>query len=129
MITQNALREVRNMKNPFQYGGVVRGDAFCNRKKEVEDLLRAMENIRKLGVTHLKAPVKRKKYSVSKKKRFSRENDAAARMGHPLARRSRRHLISPCGSRSYLFPTLHGSLRFFSLKIITIEPSTSFPVP
>jgi hypothetical protein len=50
MITQNALREVRNMKNPFQYGGVVRGDAFCNRKKEVEDLLRAMENIRKLGV-------------------------------------------------------------------------------
>jgi hypothetical protein len=29
------------MKNPFQYGGVVSGDAFCNRKKEVEDLLRA----------------------------------------------------------------------------------------
>jgi hypothetical protein len=25
------------MKNPFQYGGVVSGDAFCNRKKEVED--------------------------------------------------------------------------------------------
>jgi hypothetical protein len=48
-------------------------------------------------------------------------------MGHPLARRSSRHLISPCGSRSYLFPTLHGSLRFFSLKIIAIEPSTSFP--
>ena len=85
--------------------------------------------IQKKGVTHLKAPVKRKKYSVSKKKRFSQENDAAARMGHPLARRSSRHLISPCGSRSYLFPTLHGSLRFFSLKIITIEPSTSFPVP
>jgi hypothetical protein len=50
MITQNALREVRNMKNPFQYGGVVRGDAFCNRKKEVEDLLRAMENGEKLFV-------------------------------------------------------------------------------
>ena len=40
---QNALREVRNMKNPFQYGGVVSGDAFCNRKQEVENLLRAME--------------------------------------------------------------------------------------
>ena len=36
-ITQNALRELRNMKKPFQYGGVVSGDAFCNRKKEVED--------------------------------------------------------------------------------------------
>ena len=34
------------MKNPFQYGGVVSGDAFCNRKKEVEDLLRAMEMAR-----------------------------------------------------------------------------------
>jgi len=33
-ITQDALREVRNMKNPFQYGGVVSSDAFCNRKKE-----------------------------------------------------------------------------------------------
>jgi len=43
-ITQDALREVRNMKNPFQYGGVVSGDAFCNRKKEVEDLLRAIED-------------------------------------------------------------------------------------
>jgi len=49
-ITQNALREVRNMKNPFQYGGVVSGDAFCNRKQEVEDLLRAMENGEKLFV-------------------------------------------------------------------------------
>jgi AAA+ ATPase superfamily predicted ATPase len=38
------------MKNPFQYGGVVRGDGFCNRKKEVEDLLRAMENAEKLFV-------------------------------------------------------------------------------
>jgi hypothetical protein len=49
-ITQNALREVRNMKNPFQYGGVVRGDAFCNRRKEAEDLLRAMESGEKLFV-------------------------------------------------------------------------------
>jgi hypothetical protein len=31
-----------------------------------------------MGSPILKAPVKRKKYSVSKKKRFSRENDAAA---------------------------------------------------
>ena len=38
------------MKNPFQYGGVVRGEAFCNRKKEVEDLLRAVENEEKLFV-------------------------------------------------------------------------------
>ena len=32
------------MKNPFEYGGVVSGDAFCNRQKELADLLRAMEN-------------------------------------------------------------------------------------
>jgi hypothetical protein len=38
------------MKNPFQYGGVVRGDSFCNRREEVEDLLRAMENGEKLFV-------------------------------------------------------------------------------
>ena len=38
------------MTNPFQYGGVVRGDAFCNRKKELRDLLRAMENGEKLFV-------------------------------------------------------------------------------
>jgi hypothetical protein len=38
------------MKNPFQYGGVVRGDAFCNRREEVGDLLRAMENGEKLFV-------------------------------------------------------------------------------
>jgi len=50
MITQNALREVRNMENPFQYGDVVGGDAFCNRRKEVGDLLRAMENGEKLFV-------------------------------------------------------------------------------
>ena len=38
------------MKNPFQYGDVVGGDAFCNRRKEVGDLLRAMENGEKLFV-------------------------------------------------------------------------------
>jgi len=36
------------MKNPFEYGGVVGGPAFCNRKKELADLLRAMENSEKL---------------------------------------------------------------------------------
>jgi hypothetical protein len=38
------------MKNPFQYGGVVSGDAFCNRKQELEDLLKAMESGEKLFV-------------------------------------------------------------------------------
>ncbi|NQU11926.1 ATP-binding protein [bacterium] len=38
------------MKNPFQYGGVVSGEAFCNRKKELADLSRAMENREKLFV-------------------------------------------------------------------------------
>jgi len=35
-------------KNPFEYGGVVSGSAFCNREKEVSDLLRAIENNEKL---------------------------------------------------------------------------------
>ena len=38
------------MKNPFEYGGVVSGSAFCNREKEVADLLRAIENHEKLFV-------------------------------------------------------------------------------
>ena len=38
------------MKNPFEYGGVVSGDAFCNRENEVADLLRAIENNEKLFV-------------------------------------------------------------------------------
>jgi hypothetical protein len=38
------------MKNPFEYGGVVSGEAFCNREKEIADLLRAMENAEKLFV-------------------------------------------------------------------------------
>jgi AAA+ ATPase superfamily predicted ATPase len=50
VITQLALRSVRNMKNPFEYGGVVSGSAFCNREQEVADLLRAMENDEKLFV-------------------------------------------------------------------------------
>ncbi len=36
------------MRNPFEYGGVVSGHAFCNRQKELKDLLRAMENAEKL---------------------------------------------------------------------------------
>lgn len=32
------------MVNPFRYGGVVGEEAFCNRKQELADLLRAMEN-------------------------------------------------------------------------------------
>jgi AAA+ ATPase superfamily predicted ATPase len=41
---------VSNMKNPFEYGGVVSGDAFCNREKELTDLFSAMENSEKLFV-------------------------------------------------------------------------------
>src|SRR4030043_642476 len=43
--------------------------------------------LKTLGVTHLKGTCQEKKYSVSKKKRFSRENDAAARMGPSIARK------------------------------------------
>jgi hypothetical protein len=35
------------MKNPFEYGGVASGEAFCNREREVGDLVRAMENAEK----------------------------------------------------------------------------------
>lgn len=38
------------MKNPFEYGGVVSGDAFCNRQRELADLRRAIENAEKLFV-------------------------------------------------------------------------------
>jgi len=38
------------MRNPFQYGTVVRGEAFCNRKQELKDFRRAMENGEKLFV-------------------------------------------------------------------------------
>jgi hypothetical protein len=36
------------MKNPFQYGGIVEGSAFCNRKQELADLMAAFENSEKL---------------------------------------------------------------------------------
>lgn len=32
------------MINPFQYGGIVGKEAFCNRKRELADLVRAIEN-------------------------------------------------------------------------------------
>ena len=38
------------MRNPFEYGGVVSGDAFCNRTQELADLHRAMQNCEKLFV-------------------------------------------------------------------------------
>lgn len=36
------------MRTPFQYGGVVDGPTFCNRAKEIADLLRAVENAEKM---------------------------------------------------------------------------------
>ncbi len=38
------------MRNPFQYGGVVAGPAFCNRAQEIADLLRAAENTEKMFI-------------------------------------------------------------------------------
>jgi hypothetical protein len=38
------------VKNPFEYGGVVRGEAFCNRQHELADLRRSIENAEKLFV-------------------------------------------------------------------------------
>jgi energy-coupling factor transporter ATP-binding protein EcfA2 len=38
------------MTNPFQYGSVVTGEAFCNRKQELKDVVRAMQNGDKLFI-------------------------------------------------------------------------------
>ena len=38
------------MRNPFQYGGVVGGPAFCNRAQEIAELLRAAENAEKMFI-------------------------------------------------------------------------------
>lgn len=38
------------MRNPFQYGGVVSGESFCNRTRELADLRRSVENAEKLFV-------------------------------------------------------------------------------
>src|SRR5438067_9108975 len=40
----------RKARNPFQYGGVVTGDEFCNRAKEKADLVAAVRNREKLFV-------------------------------------------------------------------------------
>jgi uncharacterized protein len=40
----------RNARNPFQYGGVVSGEGFCNREKEKADLTSAIRNREKLFV-------------------------------------------------------------------------------
>jgi hypothetical protein len=37
------------MKNPFESGDAVIGNAFCNREKEVADLLRGIESNEKLS--------------------------------------------------------------------------------
>ena len=50
--------ELRNMRyaecviveNPFQCGNVVQAESFCNRKQELADLTRAMENGERLFV-------------------------------------------------------------------------------
>jgi hypothetical protein len=47
---------MRNLRNPFEYGGVVSGDAFCDRQKELSDLLRAMENAEKPWLLTFNAP-------------------------------------------------------------------------
>src|SRR5712692_5393444 len=41
---------VRNSRNPFAYGGVVTGNAFCDREKEGADLAKAIRNHEKLFV-------------------------------------------------------------------------------
>ncbi len=41
---------MRNTRNPFEYGGVVSGDKFCNRHKEKADLRKAIRNREKLFV-------------------------------------------------------------------------------
>ena len=38
------------MINPFQYGGVVSADAFCNREQELADLTRAAENAERMFI-------------------------------------------------------------------------------
>ncbi len=40
----------RNTRNPFEYGGVVSGEGFCNREKERADLSSAIRNREKLFV-------------------------------------------------------------------------------
>jgi hypothetical protein len=61
------------MKNPFQYGGIVEGAAFCNRKRELADLTAAAESSeklfvyseRRLGKTSLVRPALRQFWCVN----------------------------------------------------------------
>ena len=39
-----------NTINPFQYGGIVGPEAFCNRQQELQDLIRAAENAQRMFV-------------------------------------------------------------------------------
>jgi uncharacterized protein len=41
---------MRNMQNPFKYGSVVGKESFCNRRRELSDISRAMENGDKLFI-------------------------------------------------------------------------------
>jgi hypothetical protein len=41
---------MRKNRNPFQYGHVVVGDDFCNRRQEIRDIRRAIENGEKLFI-------------------------------------------------------------------------------
>ncbi len=50
LIVRGTLCKTDKMKNPFKYGGVISGDAFCNRKDELSDLVRAMKNGQNLFV-------------------------------------------------------------------------------
>jgi hypothetical protein len=66
------------MKNPFEYGGVVSGHAFCNRDAESADLLKAVGNNETLFVFSELRWVKR----ASEKKQW-----AAKQKGGPLKRK------------------------------------------
>ena len=39
------------MRNPFEYGGIVGTESFCNREEELQFLVRAADNHRKLFIT------------------------------------------------------------------------------
>ena len=62
------------MRNPFEYGGVVSGEAFCNREKELGDLLRPIENAEKLFVFSERRYVKQERENM-------RGRDAVSRRG------------------------------------------------
>ena len=77
----------------------------------------------------LKGTCQEKKIFRKQEEAFFSGERCGCENGTPFGSSEQPPPYSPFGSRPYLFPTLHGSLRFFSLKIIAIEPSTSFPIP